>query len=602
MAVLGALGDLVLSLSADTARFQSDLGRADRLAKKFSREVGQALGNLAGALVALGGASGIGALVKGQIDAADAALRLSQQLGITTEQWSQYVVQAKLADVSQESLTVGLRQLSKNQADFVAGTGEAAQAFRALGIEQKDVIALNGDTAALFELVIGKLAPMRDDLNKTALEVKLFGRSGNELRTLINGFAETRNEARELNAIIGKDTAEAADRFNDNLTRVGIAVQAIGLNIAREILPTLEKMSEKMVSAAKDTASMGNAGRIADAGLKILATAGTAVATIFSAVGTSVGAAVAVIAAVARGEFRSALEIARENTVNLAEQVAAAVLSIEKTWDDTASKIKGKSEDTGKKLAAPALVAADAIEKANKQLAAISKRQAGIFGDIAAQLKEIQKEQQRVTDSFVESAQIATEAADGMVFTWDEFGNRVEMTREEFDVLENSNKRLFDGIGSAAAEGFGAVIFGADKASDAVARLGARLADLIAEETILKPLSKGISGGLKGFSLSGLFGIGGDVGVAEEAAALGIPSFDSGTDRVPRTGLALVHEGERITPAGQNTGGGITVVNNNYIDARADQASIQMMLERNRRQTVADIAAIQSRRGDSRIG
>src|SRR3990167_599412 len=160
--ILGSLGDLVLALSADTAKFQSDLGRADRIAKKFSREVGKALGTLAAGLLTLAGAAGFGGLIKSQIDAADAAGKMGQKLGIATETLSEYFFAARLADVSNQQLQVGLQQLAKNQADFVIGTGEAKLAFDALGISQEQVKALNGDTAKLFELVAGKLASFED--------------------------------------------------------------------------------------------------------------------------------------------------------------------------------------------------------------------------------------------------------------------------------------------------------------------------------------------------------------------------------------------------------------------------------------------------------
>src|SRR3990167_11147200 len=120
MAVLGSLGDLVLALSADTAKFQSDLGRAQRISDKFGREVGRALGNVAGALVALGGAAGFTGLIKGQIDAADAAGKMGQKIGLSTEALSSYLVAARLANVSGEQLQTGLQRLAKNQAGVAA--------------------------------------------------------------------------------------------------------------------------------------------------------------------------------------------------------------------------------------------------------------------------------------------------------------------------------------------------------------------------------------------------------------------------------------------------------------------------------------------------
>ena len=55
-------------------------------------------------------------------------------------------------------------------------------------------------------------------------------------------------------------------------------------------------------------------------------------------------------------------------------------------------------------------------------------------------------------------------------------------------------------------------------------------------------------------SLSSLNTISGwAAGTAEQwAREHGLPAFASGTDYVPRTGIALIHQGERIIPAAEN--------------------------------------------------
>ena len=44
-------------------------------------------------------------------------------------------------------------------------------------------------------------------------------------------------------------------------------------------------------------------------------------------------------------------------------------------------------------------------------------------------------------------------------------------------------------------------------------------------------------------------------GLTADVKNLILPSYDVGTDFVPRTGPAIVHRGERIVPAHENTGG-----------------------------------------------
>ena len=58
-----------------------------------------------------------------------------------------------------------------------------------------------------------------------------------------------------------------------------------------------------------------------------------------------------------------------------------------------------------------------------------------------------------------------------------------------------------------------------------------------------------------------------------------IGSFDSGTDYVPRTGLALVHQGEQIIPKVENTRGrgGLSMVNNFHIAGNPGKESQQQI-------------------------
>ena len=570
MAVLGALGDLVLALSADTAKFQSDLGRADRVAGKFSRDVGRSLGVLTGAFIALGGATGI--LVRSQINAADEAGKMAQKVGMSVESLSAYMVAAQLADVSNQQLQTGFQQLAKNQADFVAGTGEAKDAFAALGITTQQVNALNGDTAALFELVAGKLAQFEDGANKTALAMKIFGRSGAELIPLINELEQTRKEAEMLGAVLDKETAAAAEKFNDELTRVGISVRAVGLGIAKAVLPTLESMSGKMVQAAKDTQGMSNAGEIANTGLKLLASAGTIIATTFQIVGERIGGAAAIMSQFAQGNFREAWHTLTSQVRDTAQRMTEAIDSLDATWNSTASTIRAKSKNTGGGLAAPALVALDKIQAAREKAlreAEKTAQEALRFEEMVAEdmlgaseaLKDMEIKNaaerelafKRVTESQIESARIAVDLAESMIFTWDAAGNRIEITREAFDELESQQKdntKFARDMGFTFTSAFEDAVIGGKKLSDVLKGLSQDIARIILRKSITEPLGAAISGSISGSGIGDFF-------------KKLLPKFDAGTDFVPRDMIAQVHKGEAIIPAGQNTGGGDLIVNIN---------------------------------------
>lgn len=123
-----------------------------------------------------------------------------------------------------------------------------------------------------------------------------------------------------------------------------------------------------------------------------------------------------------------------------------------------------------------------------------------------------------------------------------------------------------------------------DRMSDArdVARgLLADIARVMMRQQISDPLAKMIGG----IDLKGLFNWGGGNATVSSftpdyssfTGAYDIPAFASGTDYVPRTGLAYVHEGERITPAGQNRGGGVT--NHFTVDMRGASLEAVARLE-----------------------
>lgn len=210
-------------------------------------------GMLGGIGVALS-AGGLASFVKSSIDAADNLGKLSQKVGITVENLSALQYAAKLSDVSTEQLSTGLTRLAVNMQAAARGSGDAKDAFRALGISQRELAGMSADQA--LERIANAFAKMEDGAGKTALAVQLFGRSGAEMIPLLNsgaeGLAKYRAELERMGGLMTTDMARAAEEFNDNLTRLQTAAQGAGREIAAQLLPTLVKVSEQLAAAAKE--------------------------------------------------------------------------------------------------------------------------------------------------------------------------------------------------------------------------------------------------------------------------------------------------------------------------------------------------------------
>lgn len=207
------------------------------------------------ALTAAFSGAAITAGVKSIIDGADSLNKASQKYGVAVEQLSALGYAGKLADVSLEAIGQGLKKLSTNMLDTAAGTGEAKEAFKALGVDVKNADGSLKSSDTVLGEIADRFAGMEDGAGKTALAVKLFGRAGADLIPLLNqgskGLAEMKDEAEKLGVIVGGDLARASEQFNDNLTRLGTVTEAFGISIANTVLPSLNQFVEQLIAGVK---------------------------------------------------------------------------------------------------------------------------------------------------------------------------------------------------------------------------------------------------------------------------------------------------------------------------------------------------------------
>jgi hypothetical protein len=208
---------------------------------------------LAGIGAGLSAAALVG-FVRSSVDAADSLGKLSQRVGVTVESLSELQYAGKLADVSTEQLGDGLRKLSVNLQAGAKGSKEFVQAFQLVGITAAELNTLQPDQA--LARIAEAFAGLEDGAAKTALAVRLFGRSGSDLIPLLNGGASglraAGDEARRFGLVVSTDSARAAEQFNDNLTRLGASSQGFGIALAQSVLPALNQIASGMAETARE--------------------------------------------------------------------------------------------------------------------------------------------------------------------------------------------------------------------------------------------------------------------------------------------------------------------------------------------------------------
>jgi hypothetical protein len=238
---MAQVSGIEVSISGNPAGLERALGKAEGAISRFSKT----------AIAGLAGALSVGAFVaagKAAIDYADNIGKMAQKIGMTTEELSKLNYAAKLSDVSLGELQGGLQLLSKN---MEAG----ADGLAALGISATTASGELRSTNEVMQDVAEAFAGMEDGAGKTAIAMNIFGRSGANLIPLLNsgrrGLADMASEAQSLGVVISQDAAKAAERFNDNITRLQSALDGLMNETIAPLIPQLADFAEKILEVIK---------------------------------------------------------------------------------------------------------------------------------------------------------------------------------------------------------------------------------------------------------------------------------------------------------------------------------------------------------------
>lgn len=205
------------------------------------------LAAMASGLNAALGAVGIGisligfmSQIKKVIDAMDDARKSAQSAGTSVEKFSALTYAAGQSGV--ENLQGSLAKLAGSLQDARDGTGAAAEAFQKLRIDPAQFT----DSSDALLAIADRFAKMPDGINKTALAADLFGQKlGPKLIPLLNqgsdGIRELMQEAAELGLVMDDKATAAAEKFNDRLDKIGKRSSGVGIQIANELLPSLNQ-------------------------------------------------------------------------------------------------------------------------------------------------------------------------------------------------------------------------------------------------------------------------------------------------------------------------------------------------------------------------
>ena len=259
MASQDEIAKLIIKLFVQTDRMNDDLNKAKGNIGSFASAVKKLFAGIGVAILTKKFSSMIAETAK----MADEMIKTSQRIGVAVETLSSLKYAADLSGVAFGQLTTGLRLFASNMYDASQGIGEGKRAFDALGLTANKLSNPDGTLRNLknvmFE-VADEFANMEDGAKKTALAQDMFGRSGAAMIPLLNkgskGIQDMAAEAEAFGVIIDTKTGQAAERFNDNLTRLTALSAGLKLSLLKELLPALENVTNAMVDQAKESGAL----------------------------------------------------------------------------------------------------------------------------------------------------------------------------------------------------------------------------------------------------------------------------------------------------------------------------------------------------------
>ena len=196
------------------------------------------LGLVAGAAAA---AVALGGLVFSAGNAASALMDMSEKTGISTTRLQELQYFGSQYKLTLDTIATSQARMTRSMATAAGGTGDAAKAWKTLGVEVTNADGSLRDQEDVFAETIDALGEIENAAERDAMAMAIFGRGAQELNPLINaGSGELKKFSREahlMGAVVSKEGIEALDQFKDKFDATMLALKGMSASIAILILP-----------------------------------------------------------------------------------------------------------------------------------------------------------------------------------------------------------------------------------------------------------------------------------------------------------------------------------------------------------------------------
>lgn len=380
------VAQLTIEMAANVARLKTDMAAARNTVEGTMNSIKKAAGAAQTALGAIGvglSAAAFTNWIKGAINAADEANKLSQKIGITVKEIGGLQLAFKQGGVDADTMQKALAKLN-------VGIASGDSAFKALGVSTKNTDGSLRSTSMVLADVADRFAGTQDGASKTAMAIDLFGKSGAALIPVLNAGGDSIREfqslAEKLGLTLSSETAAAAEKFNDTLELIGMGSRGIANQVMAELLPTLQSLAGEFLNLMTQGGNLKGIADVISAGLKGLFTVAAVGIEIFRTLGNTIGATMAGIVAVGSGDFKGASTIIAELGKDVTTNWTNTLSSLDRLWNQTGNTaIEAAAKITKGSMSSAA--AMDEAAKAAKKLAEEHTKAVIAANDLVASIR-----------------------------------------------------------------------------------------------------------------------------------------------------------------------------------------------------------------------
>lgn len=209
---------------------------------------------------------------------ADNIITLSMQTGQSTQQLQEFSYATELIDVSVDTLQGSLTKLTNNMQDTMNGTGNAKASFDALGISVTNADGSMRSANDVFYETIDALGKVKNETERDAMSMDIFGRSAQDLNPLIIQGSKTlkayADEAHNMGYVLDDEALSALGAVDDAYQRLQKTQEGVKNQLAVEFAPYLEEFYGDVTSMVKDGGKAIKDSGIVDAFGMLLETVG----------------------------------------------------------------------------------------------------------------------------------------------------------------------------------------------------------------------------------------------------------------------------------------------------------------------------------------